>query len=68
MQNRACTLLPGVLPVASAVRTLVNLIRKENYDQREVLKHTYFPRLVAKACSAPCEQACLRKEPKKASH
>ncbi|QGZ99209.1 pyridine nucleotide-disulfide oxidoreductase/dicluster-binding protein [Dehalobacter restrictus] len=51
-------------PLHLPVRKLVSLIRKENLSGAAGLiqKYVYFPRLVAKACPAPCEQACQRAE------
>ncbi|SDE43299.1 pyridine nucleotide-disulfide oxidoreductase/dicluster-binding protein [Sporomusa acidovorans] len=51
-------------PLHLPVRMLINLIKKDDFDGAAELfqKYSYFPRLVAKACSAPCENACQRKE------
>lgn len=51
-------------PLHLPVRTLINLIRKEDFNGAAELvqKYSFFPRLVSKACPAPCEQACLRRQ------
>lgn len=49
-------------PLHLPARTLVNLIGSADFDGAAALMQTYcfFPRLVAKACPAPCEKACIR--------
>lgn len=57
-------LCQAACPLHLPVRMLINFIRKEDFDGAAGLlqKYSYFPRLVAKACPAPCEKACQRRE------
>lgn len=51
-------------PIHVQVRNLIKLLKVQDYDQAAELfqKQSFFPRLVAAACPAPCEGLCKRAE------
>ena len=51
-------------PLHVQMRGLINLIKDKNFEEAVKLfqKQSIFPRLIARACPAPCEKICKRAE------